>query len=482
MTTVLTLDLGTSATKAALWSGSELVAIGRGPLATAHPQSGWAEQEPEAWWSSVVDACAETRALAPETYSRIEAVGFSAARETFALFDEALRPLGPGILWSDQRAGAHVDRFGEPSAFRSATGVVLNGASCVAKLAWVAEHERDRFAAARWILAPRDFVLARLLGDDVVTDPTLASRTGCYRLDGGRADHAEFMGERLPRVLPSASALRTASASTTASEAMAALALGSSTAIVVGAGDRACEVLGVGASPTMPMVSWGTTTNVSIPVSEDGTAAGAAAVSRGALDGFVLEAGLSASGAAFGWLARLTGWHHDALFDGAADVAPGADGLHALPWFHGARAPWWQPDAHAAFVGLTAGHGPAELARALVEAVALDVARCVELVAPDATDLALAGTGAGAGLWRSILAAACRRPTVRRALDQAASVGARLIVAAACDETLDLDAVNPIVERLQPDPALVESYERQRATSEAVAAAVLALETGTGGG
>ncbi|HEX7521822.1 MAG TPA: FGGY family carbohydrate kinase, partial [Acidimicrobiia bacterium] len=435
---------------------------------------------PETWWSSVVDACAETRALAPETYSRIEAVGFSAARETFALFDEAFRPLGPGILWSDRRAGAHVDRFGDRSAFRSATGVVLNGASCVAKLAWVAEHERDHFAAARWILAPRDLVLARLLGDDVVTDPTLASRTGCYQLDGGRADHAEFLGDRLPRVVPSASVLRVSRTSATAGQAMAALALDSSTAVVVGAGDRACEVLGVGASPTMPMVSWGTTTNVSIPVSEAGIAA--AAVSQGALDGFVLEAGLSASGAAFGWLARLTGWHHDALFDGAADVAPGADGLHALPWFHGARAPWWQPDARAAFIGLTAGHGPAELARALVEAVALDVARCVELVAPGATDLALAGTGAGAGLWRSILAAACRRPTVRRALDQAASVGARLIVAAACDETLDLDAVNPVIERLQPDPALVERYEQQRIASDAVAAAVLGLEIVQGGG
>lgn len=478
MTTVLTLDLGTSATKAALWSGSELVAIARGPLATTHPQSGWAEQEPETWWSSVVDACAETRALAPETYSGIEAVGFSAARETFALFDEALRPLGPGILWSDQRGVAHVDRFGDPTAFRSATGVVLNGASCVAKLAWVAEHERDRFAAARWVLAPRDFVLARLLGDEVVTDPTLASRTGYYRLDGARADHTEFVGDRLPRVVPSASARRDSSASATGSDALAALALDSSTAIVVGAGDRACEVLGVGASATMPMVSWGTTTNVSVPVSEGFTAREVAAVSRGALDGFVLEAGLSASGAALGWLARLTGWHHDALFDGAATVAPGAEGLHALPWFHGARAPWWQPDAHAAFVGLTASHGPAELARALVEAVALDVVRCVELVAPDAVDLALAGTGAGSSLWRSVLAAACRRPTVRRALDQAASVGARLIVAAACDEALALDTINPIVERLQPDPALVDHYEQQRITADAVAAAVLALDTG----
>jgi sugar (pentulose or hexulose) kinase len=364
VTTVLTLDLGTSATKAALWSGSELVAIARGPLDTTHPRPGWAEQEPETWWRSVVDACAETRALAPETYSGIEAVGFSAARETFALFDETLRPLGPGILWSDQRGGAFVDRFGDPSAFRSATGVVLNGASCVAKLAWVAEHERDRFAAARWVLAPRDFVLARLLGDEVVTDPTLASRTGWYRLNGAPAEHTEFVGGRLPRVVPSASVVRASNASAAGSDALTALALDSSTAIVVGAGDRACEVLGVGASPTMPMVSWGTTTNVSIPVSDGATAAEGAAVSRAALDGFLLEAGLSASGAAFGWLARLTGWHHDALFDGAADVAPGAQGLHALPWFHGARAPWWQPDAHAAFVGVTAGHGPAELARA----------------------------------------------------------------------------------------------------------------------
>ncbi len=197
----------------------------------------------------MVDVCTEPRALAPETYSRIEAVGFAAARETFALFDEALRPLGPGILWSDQRAGAHVERFGEPSVFRSATGVVLNGASCVVKLAWVAEHERDRFAAARWVLAPRDFVrraVARRRRRDR-PDARVANRVLPARRR--RADHAEFMGERLPRIVPSASALRTASASTTASEAMAALALGSSTAIVVGAGDRACEVLGVGREP-----------------------------------------------------------------------------------------------------------------------------------------------------------------------------------------------------------------------------------------
>ena len=67
----------------------------------------------------------------------------------------------------------------------------------------------------------------------------------------------------------------------------------------------------------------------------------AAYTARGALDGFVVEAGLSAAGAAVGWLASLTGRTHDDLLHAAAAVAPGAEGVIALPWFAGARGPWW---------------------------------------------------------------------------------------------------------------------------------------------
>ena len=66
----------------------------------------------------------------------------------------------------------------------------------------------------------------------------------------------------------------------------------------------------------------------------------------------------------------------------------------ALPWLHGARAPWWQPDAHCAFAGVTSATGPGELTRAVVESIAYDVARCIELIAPTATEVVLAGGGA----------------------------------------------------------------------------------------
>lgn len=470
--TVLTLDLGTGATKAALWGDDGLITITRSEITTTHPRAGWAEQNPDDWWASVVEACAALRIEAPAAYADVAAVGFSAARSTFAGFDADLRPTGPGILWSDQRGGAAVLHFGDPDEFRARTGMVLNAALSAAKIAWVTDHEPEAFAAARWVLAPRDFVVARLTGE-VVTDETLASRTGLYGLDGTLAV-AESIAAKLPPVVPAASVVSTPESST--SSGCEELGLPPGVKIVLGGGDRACEVLGTGARDDAPMVSWGTTTNVSVP--HQGPLEhlpSVATVSSGALGGFLVEAGLSASGSALDWLERLTGRPPEVLLTEAAATPPGSNGVLALPWLYGARAPWWQLDAHGAFAGLTGSSGPGELARAVVESVAYDVARCLELIAPDATEVVLAGGGAKGQLWREILAATTGRSLVRRAVDDAASTGARLIVGEATGEPMDLDALNPVVARDDPDPDLQDRYLDARAESEALARAILDL-------
>lgn len=471
--TVLTLDLGTGATKAGLWSGRRLVALTRVPIATAHPEAGWAEQDPTRWWSSVVEACTQVQAVAPDAYAAVRAIGFAAARESFVLVDNALTPLGAGILWSDQRAGSEAEKLGDAGEFRARTGVVLNAATHAAKLLWVRAHRAEQFAEARWVLAPRDLVVARLTGQ-VVTDPSLASRTGWFAIDGGgwTSVALDAAGERLPAVRPSTTVV-----DGLLRDVARDLQLDRDVAVVLGAGDRACEVLGVGATSERPMVSWGTTANVSVPLTPGRYVPTEAQVSMGALGGYVQEAGLSSSGAAIGWLESITGWSRDDLITASGDVEPGAGGLLALAWLNGARAPWWRADTHAAFVGLTAAHGPAELARALVEAVALDAARCLEFLAPDARELLLAGAGAGDSLWRSVLAACARKPAVRQALDEAASVGAEMVVAAALGEPLDVGALNPMVTREEPNPALIDAYRDIRARSDTAAAAVLQLAT-----
>ena len=355
--------------------------------------------------------------------------------------------------------------LGDPGEFRARTGVQLTAGCCAAKVAWVRVHDPDAWRAGRWIVAPRDLVVARLT-NQIVTDQTLASRTGLYGLDGTLTD--DSLAERLPPVLASSTVLDAAGLG------MTELGLGPDVRVVIGAGDRACEVIGVDASDRAPMVSWGTTANVSVPhPGPIGALPPVAQVSRGAVSGFLVEAGLSAAGAAIAWLARLTGRGHDDLVAGAAAVPAGADGAFALPWLAGARAPWWQPDAHAAFVGLTEAHGPAELARAVIEGVAFDVARCLDLIAPDAEELTLAGGGAADPLWRSIVSAVTGCPVVRHAIDDAASVGARLLVASALSESLTLDDVSPVIAREEPDVELACQYSALRETADAVASAVI---------
>jgi sugar (pentulose or hexulose) kinase len=469
----LTFDLGTSSTKAALWSDSEVLGVSRAVLHTSYPQPGWAEQEPEDWWRSVAESARQLRRRRRAAFRDVTAICFSATRETFALVDDSGRAHGPGILWSDTRAGREATevgaRWGGAEAVRARTGAYLNGSAVPPKLAWVARHRADDLVAARWMLAPRDLVVARMTGE-VVTDPSLASRTGLFGYEEGwLAEARALVGEKLPPVRPSVSVVGGLRA-----DAARELGLKTGIPVVLGAGDRACEVLGTGATVDAPMVSWGTTTSLSVPIGGD-VRPGLGIVTRGALGGNVWEAGLSAGGAALAWLGQLTGRSHDDLLAAAGDVPPGADGVVALPWLTGARAPWWRPDAEAAFVGVAAADGPPQLARALIEAVALDVARSVELLTPEARSLHLAGGGARMPLWRAVLAAATGLPLLRRTCDEAGSVGARLIAGAALGHPVDVDVLSPVEERLEPDPRLVSAYQPVRRRSDDIAAALLEL-------
>ena len=461
--TVLTLDLGTSTTKAALWSDTELVDLVRVAIPTSHPQPGYAEQDPEHWWQSVTDACAGLQAAAPAEYKRVDKVGCSAARETFACFDDQLNPLSPGILWSDVRGADQLASLGDPAVFRQRTGVILSGACQAAKVAWVRQNEPRWFDGASWLLSPRDFVLARLTGQ-VRTEPTLASRTGFYSLDGRLLADAA-LGARLPPVIPSIELFPAPNAGV--------LALRADTSAILGAGDRACEVLGVGATTSAPMVSWGTTVNVSLPHSGPADALSSAQTSRGAVAGYLVEAGLSAGGSALDWLAALTGWSGDALLTAAADVPPGANGVLAFAWLHGARAPWWRQDARAAFIGVTAAHRPPDLARAVIEGIALDAARSIELLVDQPSTLFLAGAGADDRLWRSILAAAAETTVTVRTHADAATVGARALTLVAGGDDPKTQLLNPVRAVEQPQTELVRRYRTLRRASDTAARALL---------
>ena len=305
---ILTVDLGTSATKAVLWNrDGTMAARSRALVTTTHPRPGWAEQDPSDWWASVVSAVQtitrETRLLqrppaGTDSARVVDAISFAAARETFALVAGDGQPIGPGIVWSDRRGESEVTtvvhQLGGREAARERVGLIVDGGSVATKAAWLAKNEPDRLAAARWLLAPRDLVAWRMTGQ-VATDWTIASRTGLMEREGRRVE--DLAGATLlPSIQPP-----TLVVGRLTEDAAAELGLAPGCPVVLGAGDRACEVLGSAATSARPMVSWGTTANVSWPLEAGDDAPVGFAISKGALGGELAEGGLSAAGAALDW-------------------------------------------------------------------------------------------------------------------------------------------------------------------------------------
>ena len=141
-------------------------------------------------------------------------------------------------------------------------------------------------------------------------------------------------------------------------------------------------------------------------------------MTRAADGGWLLEGGLSAAGSFLGWLGRLLSSTPDELARLAGESPPGARGVVAVPWLDGA-GPVVRDDARAGFVGLGAAHGASDLARAVMEAVAWDVMRVMEVVTvgrlggSTAAGVTLGGAGSGLPVWVEVLTSVPGVPTTR---------------------------------------------------------------------
>ncbi len=507
---ILTVDLGTTVTKVVVWGdGGPPIAVGRSSLVSTYGPDNRVEQDAGTWWPSVVAACAAARsalgAEAAGAFGAVDALGFSAARQSFVPVAADATALGPALLWSDRRALAEATSLAASfdtdthaadggAVVRARTGVVLDPGSVAAKVAWLQHHEPERLGGARWLLSPRDLIAWRLTGE-VATDHTLASATGLYELSGADglgplgplvAGLVDAAADLMPPSRPSDSVLGGLLAGPAGE-----LGLRVGVPVVIGAGDRPCEVLGAGSSPSWPMVSWGTTANVSVPVPRLlGPPPHTMIVTRGALGGWLLEGGLSAAGSLLEWLARLTGRDIASLMEDAASSPPGSRGVVVLPWFGGARAPWWRDTARGGVVGLSFDHDAGDVARAVVESVAWDVTRCLQSVtdtcgsAPAPVGLVLGGGGANVALWTDILTAVTGLSARRRRSGEAASAGAAVLVARAtatagagadADLGVVLERLDPVDTEMTPDPAMTARYATLRPVADTAADAVIEL-------
>ncbi|MDR7434144.1 MAG: FGGY family carbohydrate kinase [Armatimonadota bacterium] len=466
--TILTLDLGTTAVKATLFTVDGVVcAQAMREYPTERPRPDWAEQDPEVWWEASVEAI---RALGD--LRSVKVISLTSQREGVVPVDAQGNPLARCIIWQDRRAYQEAQElasaFGE--GLHARTGMRPDPTFTAPKLLWMRRHDPDSFTRARWFLQPRDYLYLRLTGC-AVTDPSLASRTmlwdlraGCWWEEG--LSYVGLRNDQLPPVYPS-----TAMPGSLSVGAAHSLGVQPGIPVVVGAGDRACEAIGVGAADGRVMVSTGTTTNIStatvaLPARLDPRLLYSA---HGIPGWYLIEQGLSTSGSILRWLRDevLGGqWTYADLDRLAAESPPGARGLILLPFFMGARSTRWNPHARGLFLGFTLGHRLGDLVRSVLEGVAMEIRACLDLLREGSvhvSEIVVVGGGARSSLWNQILADAAGCPVVVPKEREAASLGAMILAAAGMGYLGEISSswktLNPVVNLFTYREEIARFYE-----------------------
>jgi sugar (pentulose or hexulose) kinase len=438
------IDVGTTGARAsAVGLDGQVRSEVRRPYDTLIPRPGWAEQDPDDWREAALEALAALTAdpdLHPDT---IAAIGLTGQCPTVAPFDGARRPIGPGLLYRDNRATDQADemrrRWGD-QAMHQRTGHIASAFHVGPKVLWLRERDPRTFAAAECFMQPRDVVLHALTGV-TATDETHANSTVFFDLRA-RAwaddllESFSLSSALFPTVSPSweqVGAVDSAAAERTGVPA--------GCAVVLGAADSQCAAFGsdvLGAGPISEMA--GASSCLNSVITEPAHDPRITHYSYVVPDCYCTELGVNVSGGALTWAVQQFALDGFAELESRAEavrskLAAGAvrDPRLAAPLFlpylgDGERD---DPALRAAFVGVSDRHGRDELAYAVLEGLAFAVCETVSVLTAAGAplqELRVAGGGARLPALGQIKADALKHP-VRHLTHDSAPVGAALLAA-----------------------------------------------------
>ncbi|MEM9107024.1 MAG: glycerol kinase GlpK [Pseudomonadota bacterium] len=378
---ILAIDQGTTSSRAILFDKDHsILAVGQKEFTQHFPQSGWVEHDPEEIWQSVewsIEQVLETSGLSA---SDIAAIGITNQRETVVVWDRKTgEAVFNAIVWQDRRTAAlcaSLKEDGLEPMFTERTGLLLDPYFSGTKLRWILENvEGARARAERGELCfgtIDSFLIWRLTdGARHVTDATNASRTLMYNIAENRWDEdlltvLQVPAEMLPTVLDSADEF---------GEVKDGHVLAGIPVLGV-AGDQQAATIGNACFDAgMMKVTYGTGSFSLLNTGPDLVHSKNRLLSTIAyrLNGettYALEGSIFIAGAGVQWLRDGLG-----IIDSAAqsgELAKQADPnqpIYLVPAFVGLGAPYWDADARGAMFGLTRNTGPAEIAKATLDAV-----------------------------------------------------------------------------------------------------------------
>jgi glycerol kinase len=378
---ILAIDQGTTSSRAIVFDASGLpVATAQKELTQHYPADGWVEHDAEEIWRDVQSLMREAVAKASLRGSDIAGIGITNQRETTVVWErDSGRPIHRAIVWQDRRTAETCRQKvadGLSNIVQQKTGLLIDSYFSATKIAWLLDHvpgARKRAEKGELCFGTIDsYLLFRLTGGKVhATDATNASRTMLFDIVQQNWDELllkifNVPAAMLPGVLDCSGEFGVASADI----------LGHAVPVTGIAGDQQAATFGQACfQPGMVKSTYGTGCFALVnigdkPVQSNNRLLTTVAYRLNGKTTYALEGSIFVAGAAVKWL-------RDGLkiVDGAAETAtlaaqvPETHGVYLVPAFVGLGAPYWDPDARAAILGLTLDAGRAHIARATLESV-----------------------------------------------------------------------------------------------------------------
>jgi glycerol kinase len=401
MSYILAFDQGTTSSRAVVFDHAGAIrGLGQQEFTQHYPQPGWVEHDATEIWTSQLAVARRAMRNAGIAAADIAAIGITNQRETTVLWDRATGdPVGRAIVWQDRRTAAACDALreaGHGDFIQARTGLVVDAYFSATKLAWLLDNipgARDRADRGELAFGTVDsWLVWKLTGGAVhSTDYGNAARTMLFDLHTRDWCAALLEMLRIPRSLLPAIAPSSGVVGHTLPEW-----LGGAVPIAGVAGDQHAATFGQAClTPGMAKNTYGTGCFMLMNVGKEpvvshnnllstvGWAFGKGAAASVDID-FMLEGSIFMAGATVQWLRDGLG-----IIDTSPEVealatsVPDTGDVFLVPAFTGLGAPYWDPYARGAIVGMTRGTTKAHIARAAVEAIAFQTAELLDAMQKD---------------------------------------------------------------------------------------------------
>jgi FGGY-family pentulose kinase len=483
---VLGIDFGTESVRVGIFDPAGVpVVFASQAYPLYHPHPGWAEQQPDEWWSALVAATRTALAAGGIAPDEIVGLGADCTSCTVVALDERFRPLRPAIIWMDVRAANQARRIaasGHPALKYNGYGnVSAEWMPC--KLLWLKENEPSTYHGASHLGECIDWLTYRLTGRWTASIDNTSIRWYYDRAEGGWP-HGFYeqigLGDAIARFPPEVLDMGQIAGALLPGVA-AELGLPAGIPVAQGGADGFVALIGLNVLRPGKLAFITGSSHLclgqsAVPLHARGIFG---AYTDAVLPGqYTVEGGQVSTGSVVKWfkdnfcgkeaaLAAERGVDvYTVLNELARPIPPGAEGLIVLDYWQGNRTPYVDPEARGIIRGLSLKHTTGHLFRAILEGIAYGTEHILRTFRANGfavDEMVAAGGPTNSPLWMQIHADVSNVPIVLTAVPDAPALGSAILGAVAAGLFPSVQsAAEQMVHvraRIEPDPAVHEAYQ-----------------------